>query len=157
MAKFDKWTKERIEKYKERERARNRDRYRNLPPDEKEKIKEQRRQRYHNLNQKDRLKYLQKARARNKTPEVKKQKEEALILFKSQCVAYKGGKCQRCGLVDDPCVYDFHHRDPNEKDFGLASRRKYGFIKSVKLELDKCDLLCSNCHRKEHHAKKPGN
>lgn len=69
---------------------------------------------------------------------------------KAQAVAYKGGKCIDCGLVDNPCVYDFHHRDPTIKEFSLAQSSKLFNSKVVKEELDKCDLLCANCHRKRH-------
>lgn len=47
---------------------------------------------------------------------------------------------------------EFHHRDLTQKDFGISSR---GYTRSwnvVKQELDKCDILCANCHR-EVHAK----
>lgn len=48
---------------------------------------------------------------------------------------------------------EFHHRDPNEKEFSL-SKSAFKSIKNLeraKKELDKCDLLCSNCHREEHY------
>lgn len=70
--------------------------------------------------------------------------------IKQQAVEYLGGKCQRCGLVDDPCVYDFHHLDPTEKDFSIGKNALK--FESIKKELDKCILLCSNCHRKEHKS-----
>jgi predicted HNH restriction endonuclease len=47
--------------------------------------------------------------------------------------------------------YDFHHKDPNEKDFGISSPSGYGkSMTEVKLEVDKCLLLCRNCHAIEH-------
>ena len=68
--------------------------------------------------------------------------------IKEACVAYKGGKCQKCGY--DRCVaaLDFHHRRPDKKEFRVS-----GNTWSVKLrkELDKCDLLCANCHREAHN------
>ena len=70
--------------------------------------------------------------------------------FKQKAVAYKGGKCLDCGIIHPFYVYDFHHRDPKEKDFELSlSFRKYAWA-DVCLELDKCDLLCANCHRTRH-------
>ena len=68
--------------------------------------------------------------------------------LKIKAIEYKGGKCERCGLVDEPCVYDFHHLNPNEKEFSFG-KRNLSFDK-IKDELDKCILLCANCHRKEH-------
>lgn len=71
--------------------------------------------------------------------------------IKQQAVDYKGGKCQQCGY--DKCVgaLDFHHRDPSEKDFSIAALGNCRAWEVVKKELDKCDLLCANCHREVHH------
>ncbi len=63
-----------------------------------------------------------------------------------------GGKCQGCGLVDHPCVYDFHHKNPSQKDFAISSSGNCRSWDRIKAELKKCILLCSNCHRKEHHS-----
>jgi len=68
---------------------------------------------------------------------------------KIKAIEYLGGKCKDCGLQDDPCVFDFHHTDPTQKELTLASRGGRSF-KSIKAELDKCELLCANCHRKRH-------
>lgn len=76
--------------------------------------------------------------------------ERAMALkFKEQCFNYKGGECKRCGY-NKPimAVYDLHHRDPSEKEFEVS--RKPKFTDAVRIELDKCDLLCSNCHREVH-------
>lgn len=64
-------------------------------------------------------------------------------------IEYKGGKCIKCGY--DKCVdaLDFHHVGPG-KDFGLASKGYTHGWERVKEELDKCILLCANCHREEH-------
>lgn len=70
--------------------------------------------------------------------------------FKRKCVEYKGGKCERCGYNKCDWAIDFHHRDPNEKDFGLGKQRRTKFDDKIKKELDKCMILCSNCHREKH-------
>ncbi|MNT97520.1 hypothetical protein D3C72_2398630 [compost metagenome] len=44
---------------------------------------------------------------------------------------------------------EFHHRDPAQKDFTFSQVKLKNF-KHVKDELDKCDLLCANCHREAH-------
>ena len=72
---------------------------------------------------------------------------------KISSIIYKGSKCLDCELSfpNEPYViFDFHHRDPNEKNFDWHKLRLRS-DDSIKLELDKCDLLCSNCHRKRHH------
>ena len=68
---------------------------------------------------------------------------------KRKLIAYKGGKCERCGYDKDyPGVYEFHHLNPDEKDFGIAS--KSVGLEKLKLEVDKCQLLCRNCHAETH-------
>jgi len=71
-------------------------------------------------------------------------------LVKIKAVAYKGGKCQECGLETNSCVYDFHHLDPLEKDFSIGDKTSTVRWERVKSELDKCSMLCANCHRLEH-------
>jgi hypothetical protein len=70
---------------------------------------------------------------------------------KKKAVDYLGGACQDCGFKTDILtVYDFHHRDPAIKDFTIAKFINADFAKVVAPELDKCDLLCANCHRIRH-------
>jgi len=65
-------------------------------------------------------------------------------------VAYKGGKCERCGYDRVVEVLEFHHRDPSQKDFGISERGYTRSWERVRSELDKCVLLCANCHRELH-------
>lgn len=68
---------------------------------------------------------------------------------KEKAVSYKGGKCSRCEGVFPPFVYDFHHVDPKTKEYSLnwLLDKRWSTIAA---ELDKCILLCTNCHRIEH-------
>ena len=68
---------------------------------------------------------------------------------KLKCVEYKGGECERCGYDKYISALEFHHKNSNEKDFSV-SRNMCNDFEDVKKELDKCELLCSNCHREEH-------
>ncbi len=78
--------------------------------------------------------------------ECRRRKKIALIV-------YKGGKCQICGYDKDyPSAFDFHHKDPTKKDFGIAKANKS--LKRLKFEADKCDLLCVRCHAEVHHKEK---
>ena len=70
--------------------------------------------------------------------------------FKEKCVHYKGGSCEKCGYDKYVGALEFHHKDPSKKDFNIASARLTTFSEYVKNELDKCTILCSNCHREEH-------
>jgi transposase len=69
--------------------------------------------------------------------------------FKKKCVDYKGGFCVSCGYDKDITALEFHHKNPQEKEINPSKmlNKSWDFIKN---ELDKCILLCSNCHREEH-------
>lgn len=69
--------------------------------------------------------------------------------FKQECVDYKGGKCEICGYHKCLRSLHFHHKNPKEKDFGISGNHGLSWDKIVN-ELDKCVLLCSNCHFEVH-------
>jgi predicted transcriptional regulator len=79
------------------------------------------------------------------------------ITYEKQCqlkidaMEYKGGKCCLCGYNKCKGALDFHHIDPEKKEFAIGSLRAYRWD-IVKPELDKCILVCKNCHA-EIHAK----
>lgn len=74
---------------------------------------------------------------------------------KEFCVSYKGGSCEDCGLTTKHySVYDFHHTDPSTKSFGIAGRGRGVKMETLKEELDKCVMICANCHRIRHHENK---
>ena len=68
---------------------------------------------------------------------------------KQNAIAYKGGKCQRCNYRKTISALEFHHRDPNDKLYSWSEMRGQKWDVITK-ELDKCDLLCANCHREVH-------
>lgn len=70
--------------------------------------------------------------------------------LKQRALSYKGGKCQVCGYNKYPGALEFHHLNPNEKDFGIASKGYTRSWEKVKEELDKCICVCSNCHKEIH-------
>jgi DNA replicative helicase MCM subunit Mcm2 (Cdc46/Mcm family) len=71
--------------------------------------------------------------------------------LKRRAIEYKGGKCVRCGYDKCPGALTFHHLDPNQKDFGISSQGITRSFEKIKTELDKCILLCHNCHAELHH------
>ena len=86
----------------------------------------------------DRREYIIKA--------VQKRRKKVRLM----AINYKGGKCEQCGY--DRCLesLDFHHTDPTKKDFGISSK---GYTRSwnrIRKELDKCIMICANCHREVH-------
>lgn len=71
--------------------------------------------------------------------------------IKEMSVEYLGGKCLKCGYKKCIKALEFHHIEPEHKDFNLS---KWGHTRSwerVKAELDKCILVCANCHREIHY------
>jgi hypothetical protein len=57
--------------------------------------------------------------------------------------------CKKCGETHPACL-EFHHRDPAGKEMNI-SVMAYRLSKPKMLaEIEKCDVLCSNCHRKLH-------
>lgn len=69
--------------------------------------------------------------------------------IKLQAIEYKGGKCIVCGYHRCSRSLDFHHIDPTAKAFTISSAMSLTWEK-IKKELDKCVLLCSNCHGEVH-------
>lgn len=69
---------------------------------------------------------------------------------KKMAVEHLGGKCICCGYNKSVSALDFHHKDPKEKDFGISARGHSRSWQRVKNEIDKCVLLCANCHREVH-------
>ena len=72
--------------------------------------------------------------------------------YKKKAVEYKGGKCECCGYNKCMAALDFHHVDSSEKDSNWKKMRAWKFEK-VKKELDKCRLVCRNCHAEIHYDK----
>lgn len=68
--------------------------------------------------------------------------------LKVKAVEYKGGKCQRCGYNKCAAAMHFHHL--YGKDFGISAYGNTRSWEKVQNELDKCELLCANCHAEEH-------
>ena len=77
---------------------------------------------------------------------VKRRREKV----KDLAVEYKGGECQCCGYKKYKGALEFHHIDSNEKDFGIGEKGYTRSFEKVKKEVDKCILVCSNCHKEIH-------
>jgi len=69
---------------------------------------------------------------------------------KQKALDYKGGKCISCGYDRCPDALCFHHRDRIDKEASWNKLRLRSWDK-IKKEIDKCDLLCCNCHSETHY------
>lgn len=74
--------------------------------------------------------------------------------IKKTLVEYKGGKCEICGYNKCIGALEFHHLDCKEKDFGISAKGYTRSIEINKKEVDKCILVCANCHREIHEKDK---
>jgi len=84
----------------------------------------------------DRAEYMKKAVVKRR----RKVREMAL--------EYKGGKCCICGYAKCSQALDFHHL--TNKHFGISAKGYTRSWESIRRELDKCIILCANCHRELH-------
>ena len=74
-----------------------------------------------------------------------------VISLKQHLVNTFGGRCQLCGYDKCLSALDFHHRDPSKKDFNISRYRRKDIENYIFLrELEKCILICANCHREIH-------
>ncbi len=74
---------------------------------------------------------------------------------KIKLLEYKGNKCEICSYdkIEYLSAFDFHHRNPNEKEFGISYKGRCRSIDKLKKEVDKCMLLCNRCHQEIHDKK----
>lgn len=68
---------------------------------------------------------------------------------KRKAIQYKGGECFICGYSKCVRGLDFHHLNPEEKEF-LISHKNIKSWDRLKKELDKCILVCCRCHAEIH-------
>lgn len=67
--------------------------------------------------------------------------------IKLKAIALLGGKCQNCGYKKHPGGLEFHHIDATTKSFSISGGGLSRSWVKIKAELEKCVLVCANCHR----------
>ncbi len=70
-------------------------------------------------------------------------------MLKIKALEYKGKKCGICGYSKCIAALEFHHLDPSQKEFQIGAGNTMSWSR-LEAELDKCTLLCANCHREVH-------
>lgn len=88
---------------------------------------------------------------RNKAKYIKKAKERDHQIQNWWREYKKSLKCSRCS-EDHPACLDFHHIDPLGKDNSVSRLIAMGNKRKILDEVKKCEVLCSNCHRKLHYS-----
>jgi hypothetical protein len=91
---------------------------------------------------------------RNREALLKKQAGKNKRLYESRrqwLINYKKTlKCARCG-ESHPATLTFHHKNNSEKSFEIGNALGIGVsLKRLLAEIEKCEVLCANCHAKEH-------
>ncbi len=74
--------------------------------------------------------------------------------LKELAIEYKGGKCNRCDYSRSVAALAFHHLDSAKKDFSLGDKGYTRAWNTIRTELDKCVLLCANCHAEAHEEQR---
>jgi len=111
---------------------------------------------YYQTNTKDRKAYYQKRLKKLYANDITRIRlnEISANSRKKKIVRYrnfmKTQKCIKCGF-DDYRALQWHHRNPSEKSFTIASQSTHTSWEKLMKEIDKCDCLCANCHFILHH------
>jgi|TARA_R110000824_G_scaffold156963_2_gene330350 predicted transcriptional regulator len=71
-------------------------------------------------------------------------------VLKEKAIKYKGGNCEKCGYDKCNGALQFHHLDPKKKEFGISNHGVTRSWVKIKKELDKCIMVCANCHFEIH-------
>lgn len=117
---------------------------------------------HNNRKYEDKKQYRREWRERNKekiketraSEEYKQKKAARGHKNKIEAIKYSGSVCANCGIKYDGTngiIFQHHHIDPSIKDFNISRKMCNSFSEEVKAELDKCILLCANCHFMLHN------
>lgn len=63
------------------------------------------------------------------------------------------GTCADCKEPCPPFILEFDHIDPETKRFNIGNANSVPSMEALLVEIDKCDLVCSNCHKLREHAR----
>ena len=70
--------------------------------------------------------------------------------LKQKAVDYLGGKCCSCGYNKCIIALEFNHLNNKSFEPSKMFEKRLNW-EVIKTELDKCELLCANCHREKHY------
>ena len=94
--------------------------------------------------QRNRAHLLEKQRKKNR--QFAENRRRWLVEYK------KTLSCIRC-IENHPATLTFHHKKSSEKSFEIGNAIGLGVsLKRLVAEIEKCEVLCANCHAKEHLA-----
>ena len=120
-----------------------------MPYKDKNKIKEYASTYYQNNKEKHNsrcLKWRKENKEKTKVYDKQRRERKRIWLQEIKTKLF----CVVCGENHIACL-DFHHRDPNEKEQSIGRMIRTHSKQRILDEIAKCDVLCSNCHRKHHY------
>ena len=71
-------------------------------------------------------------------------------LRRERLITLSNNICMDCGYTFPGYVYEFHHIDPSTRSFNLSGGELTRKWADIVTELEKCDMLCANCHKIRH-------
>ena len=152
--------KDRVKRSNQKYRTENKERYLELEregakrryhenPEWRQKLLEDSKRRYQNRSDEQKQKYVEHERLRSRQPDVVKQRAENYAKNKQYFIDKLGGQCVSCGTTDN---LEFDHINPLDKSFtisGYLASTNACELEKVLEEVNKCQLLCKQCHRKK--------
>jgi hypothetical protein len=93
-----------------------------------------------------------------KWKEKREKDRERRFKYKKEAIEKLGGKCNDCGIKPSEqwpiACFDFHHISDKDALISRLLHKKKIEKEKLEIELNKCIILCSNCHRKRHFREK---
>lgn len=117
---------------------------------EKTKDKAAERQRRYKRKHKDKINMKQQLYREQLSKEKTREYRKNQYRIKREFIDSFKTKCNRCGFSDKRALV-FHHINPEQKDFQISQMINKCGIERLKKEIEKCEVICSNCHLIEHH------
>ena len=78
------------------------------------------------------------------------------LSLRIKCSRYFHDKCEDCGFlrqtIEELNLFDFHHKNTSKKEFSISNSIIRNTWDEIKVELDKCTMLCKFCHAYRHVA-----
>lgn len=97
------------------------------------------------------VRYYRESSKRAGLSRIKAKVAEHRRKLKRKSVDYSGGECLKCGYNKSLAALVFHHTDPTTKEHGFNGGKTTDWPK-WKVEIDKCVMLCQNCHMELHEG-----
>ena len=154
--------RESIRRWRERNheiaKYRQREYYKNNSEKERKRVSEWIKNNRDKVNYRERRSKSKQRWKKNNPDKVRESRRRRSLNRKLYSIEYKGGKCEDCGIIatmENRSIFDFHHLEPSTKKNEVTELQTKS-IEKLKEELDKCVLLCANCHRLRHQNYQDG-